>query len=47
MQFYEAVRNHEQPTVGVEYHYNTIAAMNAAYESVWTGNPVKVKNEYF
>ena len=46
MQFYDAVRNHEQPTVGVEYHYNTIAAMNAAYESVWTGNPVKVQNEY-
>ena len=47
MQFYQAVRNNEKPTVGLEYHYNTIAAMNAAYESVYTGLPVKVQNEYF
>lgn len=47
MQFYHAVRHGEKPTVGAEYHYNTIAAMNAAYESITTGNPEKVQNEYF
>lgn len=47
MQFYHAVRNGIQPTVGMEYHYNTIATMNAAYESVSAGKPVKVHNEYF
>ncbi|MEG1516272.1 MAG: Gfo/Idh/MocA family oxidoreductase [Clostridia bacterium] len=47
MQFYHAVRNGEEPTVGMAYHYNTIAAMNAAYESVSCGIPVKVENEYF
>lgn len=37
----------EMPTVGIEYHYNTIAAMNAAYESIATGKPEKVQNKYF
>lgn len=47
MQFYHAIRSNESPTVGIEYHYNTIAAMNAAYESVTSGKPAKVQNEYF
>ena len=47
MQFYHAVRNNEKPTVGLEFHYNTIAAMNAAYESIYTGAPCKVENRYF
>ncbi len=47
LQFYRAVRFNEVPTVGIEYHYNSIAAMNAAYESISTGKPEKVKNKYF
>ena len=47
LQFYNAVRNNEVPTVGLEYHYNTIAAMNAAYESLTEGVPAKVQNKYF
>ena len=46
-QFYHAIRNGQQPTVGVKYHYNSIAAMNAAYESISSGKPEKVKNKYF
>lgn len=47
IQFYNAIRNNEPPTVGLEYHYNTIAAMNAAYESISTGEPAKVENRDF
>ena len=47
LQFYHAVRNGQNPKVGLPFHYNTIAAMNAAYESVSTGKPVKVENRYF
>lgn len=47
MQFYHAVRGIKHPAVGLEFHYNTIAAMNAAYESVSTGQPAKVQNRYF
>lgn len=47
MQFYHAVRDNEAPPVSAEYHFNTIAAMNAAYDSIFTGKAVKVHNEYF
>lgn len=47
LQFYHAVRNGQLPKVGLPYHYNSIAAVNAAYESVYTGEPVKVANKYF
>ena len=47
MQLYHAVRENRDPPVSLEYHYNTIAAMNAAYDSVYTGEIVKVRNEFF
>lgn len=47
MQFFHAVRGIKPPEVDLEYHYNTIAAVNAAYESVSTGQPAKVENRSF
>lgn len=47
MQFYHAVRDGDLPTVGIKQHYNSVAAMNAAYESITEGKAVKVKNKNF
>lgn len=41
-EFYECVRYGKKPTINLRWHYETIAAMNAAYESITTGKPVKV-----
>lgn len=44
MQFYREIRKDQPSSVSLEYHYNTIAAINAAYESVFSGEPKKVEN---
>ena len=42
MEFYESIRLGAKPVVGLREHYETILAMNAAYESVSTGNVIKL-----
>ena len=41
-ELYHCIRNGLKPTVGLREHYNTIRAMNAAYESISTGEVVKL-----
>ena len=41
-EFYHCVRDGKKPTVGLREHYNSIVAMNAAYESVTTGQVVRL-----
>lgn len=41
-EFYHCVRNGEKPAVGLREHYNSIRAMNAAYESIRLGEAVKL-----
>ena len=41
-EFYECIRYGKKPTINLRWHYETIVAMNAAYESITTGKPVKV-----
>lgn len=40
-EFYHCIRNEQKPTVGLREHYNSIRAMNAAYESIRLGEAVK------
>ena len=39
-EFYHCIRNGAKPAVGLREHYNSIRAMNAAYESIRTGEIV-------
>ena len=41
-EFYHCIRHGAKPTVGLREHYNSIRAMNAAYESIRTGETVKL-----
>ncbi len=41
-EFYHCIRSGKLPTVGLRDHYNSIAAMNAAYDSVSTGKIIKL-----
>jgi predicted dehydrogenase len=41
-EFYHCIRNGRKPTVGLREHYNSIRAMNAAYESIRLGEAVKL-----
>jgi len=41
-EFYECVRYGVKPTVGLREHYESIAAMVAAYESVYQGKVIKM-----
>ena len=41
-EFYHCIRSGKKPTVGLREHYHSIAAMNAAYESVSSGEVVKL-----
>ena len=42
LDFYDAIRHGTRPRVTLRDHYETICAMNAAYESVTLGRPVKL-----
>ena len=42
LDFYNAVRCGARPRVTLRDHYETICAMNAAYESITLGRPVKL-----
>lgn len=39
-EFYHCIRSGCKPTVGLREHYNTIRAMNATYDSIFTGEAV-------
>lgn len=41
-EFYHCIRSGKKPTVGLRDHYDSIAAMNAAYESVSTGQVIQL-----
>lgn len=41
-EFYHCIRDGKKPTVGLREHYNSMVAMNAAYESVTKGEIIKV-----
>ena len=41
-EFVECVRNGKTPKINLDWHKNTIAAMNACYESITTGKAVKL-----
>ena len=41
-EFYECIRYGKKPTINLRWHYETIAAMDAAYDSITSGKPVKV-----
>jgi predicted dehydrogenase len=40
-EFVDCVRNNKQPKINLKWHRRTIEAMNACYESVQAGQPVK------
>ncbi len=40
-EFVDNIRLHRTPKINLQWHKNTIAAMNAVYESIATGKPVK------
>lgn len=42
-EFYDSIREGAKPPVGLRNHYETIAAMNAAYDSISTGKVVKLE----
>ena len=44
-EFYHCIRDGKKPTVGLRDHYNSILAMNAAYESVTKGEIVTVTGD--
>ena len=44
-EFYYCVRDGKKPTVGLREHYNSIVAMNAAYDSVATGQVIRLQND--
>ena len=41
-EFYHCIRSGKKPTVGLRDHYDSIAAMNAAYDSVSTGQVIQL-----
>lgn len=41
-EFYHCIRDGRKPTVGLRDHYNSILAMNAAYDSVAAGEVIKL-----
>lgn len=41
-EFYDCVREGKKPRVGLIEHYDTICAMNAAYESISRGEPIQL-----
>ena len=41
-EFVDCIRNHKTPKINLKWHKQTIECMNACYESVRTGVPVKV-----
>lgn len=41
-EFYHCIRDGKKPTVGLREHYNSMVAMNAAYESVASGEVICV-----
>lgn len=41
-EFVDNIRNHKTPKINLRWHQNTIKAMNAVYESMKTGQPVKL-----
>ena len=41
-EFYHCIRSGKKPTVGLRNHYDSIAAMNAAYDSVSTGQIIQL-----
>ena len=41
-EFYHCIRSGKKPTVGLRNHYDSIAAMNAAYDSVSTGQVIQL-----
>ena len=41
-EFVECVRNGKTPKINLDWHKNTIAAMNACYKSITTGKAVKL-----
>lgn len=42
-EFYHCIRNGKKPTVGLREHYNSIRAMNGAYESIRLGEAVTLE----
>lgn len=41
-EFYHCIRDGAKPAVGLREHYNSIVAMNAAYDSIAAGEPIKL-----
>ena len=41
-EFVDCIRNHKTPQINLRWHKATIQAMNACYESIRTGQPVKL-----
>ena len=41
-EFYHCIRSGKKPTVGLRNHYDSIAAMNAAYDSISTGQVIQL-----
>lgn len=41
-EFVDCIRNNKTPKINLRWHQNTIKAMNACYESIATGKPVKL-----
>ena len=41
-EFVENIRSHRTPLINLEWHKKTIEAMNACYESIASGRPVKL-----
>lgn len=44
-EFYHCIRDGEKPTINLRNHYNTIRTMVAGYESVRTGEVIKINYE--
>ena len=41
-EFVDCIENHKEPTINLKWHQNTIRAMLACYNSIRTGQPVKL-----
>ena len=41
-EFVDCIRNHKEPMINLKWHKQTIEAMNACYESIAEGSPVKL-----
>ncbi len=44
-EFVDCIRNGKTPTINLRRHKNTIKAMNAVYESIAAGKPVRMREE--